>query len=121
MRRTRVTLGLTVIAVVLAVVAGAAGNDRSAAFRLPDASAACRLHGETLVCRSLNARTALALGRSGAPRRAVEPIWWDASTKVLQTWRHGDLTCSARAGQIVCVNRTGNSVAAGPGGIAAAL
>src|SRR3954471_16819466 len=104
MRRTRVTLRLTVIAVVLAVVAGAAGNARSAAFRLPDASAACRLHGETLVCRSLNARTALALGRSGAPRRAGGPIWGEARTKVLRTWGLGDLTCGARAGQIVCVN-----------------
>jgi len=121
MRRTRVAVVLVVAAVVLAVVAGAAGNDRSGAFRLADASAACRLHGETLVCRSLNVRTALALGRSGSPRRATEPIWWDASTEMLEKWRHGDLRCTARAGQILCVNRTGNSIAAGPGGIAAAF
>jgi hypothetical protein len=121
MRRTRITLGLVLTAAVLAVVARAAGHERRTGFRLPDASAACRLHGDTLVCRSLRVRAGVAISKLGPPRRAMEPIWWDASTRVLSTWRHNGVRCTVHGGQIVCVNGSLNSVSAGPTGISVAL
>jgi hypothetical protein len=127
MRRTRILLGLVlVVASVLAVVARAAGDDPPSGFRLPDASAACRMHHSgredaTLVCRSLSVRTGVEISGRGSPRSATEPIWWDASTPVLERWHSKGVSCAVQGGQIACVNAAGNSISAGPPGIAASL
>jgi hypothetical protein len=121
MRRTRVILGLAVAASVLAVVARAAGNEPPGGFRLPDASAACRVHGDVLVCRTLRVRTGVGLSARGSPRGAVESIWWDAGTPVLHRWRHAGVSCAERRGRIACVNVAGKSITLGPAGIDASL
>jgi hypothetical protein len=119
--RTRIIVLAAIGASVLAVVSGAAGNDPGPGFRLGDASAACRLRGETVVCRSLAVPLAVALSERGSPRRAREPIWWDASTPVLDTWHRYGVACAVRDGRITCTNSSGKGLEAGPDGIAAAL
>ncbi len=92
----------------------AAGGGGRTAFRLQDASAACRGEHGTIVCRSLGVRTGLALAPGGAPRAVDEPIWWDASTPVLHRWRHGSLSCRDAGGVVLCRNGDGAAISVGP-------
>jgi hypothetical protein len=121
MRRIPIFACLALTAVILAVVAHASGRGSTDSFRLDDASAACRTHGATLVCRSLAASPAIAISAAGAPHAVREAIWWDASTPVLDSWQGSGLRCSAQAGEIVCTNAAGAGISAGPAGIAASL
>jgi hypothetical protein len=101
---------------VLAVSAAFAfgGRSRPTGFRLADASAACRLQGERLVCANLRARLGVALPAHGEARPVAARIWWDASTPVLGRWSHGGLSCRTAAGVILCHNASGASIAVDP-------
>ena len=90
----------TAAAAALFARAGAAGPVTS--FRTPDASAACRLEARRLVCSSLGSTGSLALRTIGAPRVVQRLPWWDASTPVLSSWRHGRLACTLRGEAILC-------------------
>ena len=110
------TLVAAAAAAALLAHAGAAGQVTS--FRTPDASAACKLEGSRLVCSSLGSSGSIALRVMGAPRVVERLPWWDASTPVLRSWRHGRLACTLRGTAILCRNgpdririeRTGFSV-----------
>ncbi len=121
MRRTPFVLLLTLGFFAVAVVAQAGADPQPAGFRLPDASAACRAQGPSVVCRSLGVRAGLALSGRSAPRTAREPIWWDASTPVLDEWSSGGVACRAAGGELVCVNGAGAGISASPHGIAASF
>ena len=93
----------TAVAAALFARAGAAGDVTS--FRTSDASAACRLEARRLVCSSLGSTGSVALRSMGAPTVVERLPWWDASTPVLHSWRHGRLECTLRGRAILCRNR----------------
>ena len=105
MRRLPVLL-IAVLAAALAAAliarAGAAGS--TAAFRTPDAGAACRVVGPSLVCSSLGSPGSVELrGKAGA--RVVDRLpWWDASTPVLHRWHRGTISCHLAGSAILCGN-----------------
>jgi len=121
MRRLLLPVAAAALAACCTAFAHAGGGDPSAGFRLPDASAACRLQGGGLVCRSLAVRAGLALGSRGAPRTVAAPIWWDASTPVLDRWSRGGISCRLSGAAILCRNGSGTSISVGARQIAAAL
>jgi hypothetical protein len=97
--------------------AGEAGP--AASFRTPNAGAACRLAGRTLVCSSLATSQSLALRAHGAPA-VVRPLpWWDASTPVLTHWKRGRVSCDLDGATIVCRNGAA-AFAVGGGGFSVA-
>jgi hypothetical protein len=117
-------IGLILVAAAVAAVATAfayAGGAHGRGFRLPDASAACRVESGTLVCRSLGVRAGLSLPAHGTPRAVGGHIWWDASTPVLRRWSRGGVDCSATGGAILCTNAAGATIRVGPRQIAVAL
>ena len=120
MRRVPLVLVLVVAAVLSAAFAWN-GSPAPTAFRLPDASAACRLQGERLVCANLRVRSGLALAPRGTPRAVDARVWWDASTPVLQRWTHEGLSCDASRGAIFCRNATGAAISVGRSQLAVAL
>ena len=88
------------------------------AFRLPDASAACRLapapiKGARLVCAGLGTRAGVALAARGAPRAAAGHIWWDAGTPVLSRWSRDGIRCTRQYGAIACRNAAGAAISVG--------
>jgi hypothetical protein len=103
MRRLALLL-VAVCAVTLGVALMArAGSDAHAGFRTPDAGAACKLSGPSLVCSSLGSPGSVALRSSGA--RVVDRLpWWDASTPVLRDWHHGATSCRLAGNTILCRN-----------------
>ena len=108
MRRISIALALT--AVAASTAAFAYGGGHPDAFRLDDASAACRLEGSRLVCAGLGVRTGVALSGRGAPHAASGRVWWDASTPVLQRWRHDGISCGEQRGAIECRNADGATI-----------
>jgi hypothetical protein len=96
---------LAVLAVALAAALIArAGSADVTTFRTPDAGAACRLTGHSLVCSSLASSGSVELrGRGGASIVDRLP-WWDASTPVLRRWHHGMISCRLAGGAILCRN-----------------
>ena len=119
MRRVVVILGLLV-----AAASGAAfthGGAPPTTFRLPDASAACRLDGVRLTCANLSVRSGLALPTLGEPRAVPARVWWDASTPVLRHWSRNGLSCRTDTGTILCRNATGASISLDGAHIAVAL
>lgn len=119
MRRLLLPAALALAACSLAFAR--AGGGEPSAFRLADASAACRLERAQLVCRSLAVRPGLALAAHGGPRTVRAPIWWDASTPVLRRWSGDGISCRTSGDAIVCRNATGTTIALGPRQIAAAV
>ena len=97
--------------------AGAASS--TAAFRTPDAGAACRVAGAALVCSSLGTTQSLSLRGDRSPTLVRRLPWWDASTPVLRHWRRGAVSCSLAGSAIVCRNG-GAAFAVDGGGFAAA-
>jgi hypothetical protein len=97
------------LAPVFATALGAAliahaGSDGGTAFRTPDAGAACRLSGASLVCSSLGSAGSVIL-RSQNGARVVSPLpWWDASTPVLHRWHHGAISCNLAGNALLCRN-----------------
>jgi hypothetical protein len=107
MRRAAIVLLTLAAAAAAALVAfvhsGAAGD--GTAFRTPDAGAACRLEGASLVCSSLGSDGSLALPAHAKPPRVVSRLpWWDAATPMVTRFRHGSIDCRLRAAAIVCRN-----------------
>ena len=87
-----------------ALIAHAGHASARAAFRTPDAGAACRAEGATIVCSTLASPQSVRLrGRGGAELVKRIP-WWDASTPVLHRWSHGTLSCKLVSGAVICGN-----------------
>jgi hypothetical protein len=107
----RVVLAL-LLAAATASSAAFAYEDRRpvTAFRLADASAACRYEAERLVCANLVVRSGLALRERGTPRAVDAIVWWDASTPVVGRWSHDGLCCRITRSAILCRNRTGAAI-----------
>jgi hypothetical protein len=120
-RRMRRLLFPAAVALAACSLAFHAGGGEPHAFRLPDASAACRVEGGQLVCRSLAVRRGIALAARGAPRTVPAPVWWDASTPVLHRFSGDGIVCRTSVGAIVCRNATGATISLGPRQIAAAV
>jgi hypothetical protein len=96
-----VALPAAILGAALIARAGAATS--SPQFRTPDAAAACRLERGTLVCSSLGSAGSVALHARGTT--VVDRLpWWDASTPVLQRFRHGSISCRLSGPAIVCRN-----------------
>jgi hypothetical protein len=119
MRRASLLLVLLAIAGVTAAFAH--GGATPTSFRLADASAACRVQGDRLVCSNLTVRSGLSLPGRGTPRAVAAQVWWDASTPVLRRWQHAGVTCSAAAGSILCRNASGASISVAPAQLSVAL
>jgi hypothetical protein len=117
----RVGIVICLVAVAACCAAFAHGSAQTTSFRLPDASAACRLAGERLVCANLQVRAGLALPGRGTPRAVPAQVWWDASTPVLKEWTHDALSCRAAGAAILCVNASGSSISVDGADIAVAL
>jgi hypothetical protein len=79
-----------------------AGSTDSHAFRTPDAGAACRLAGTTLVCSSLGSEGSVALRPHGRARIVTRLPWWDAGTPVLRRWSRHGVSCSLSGRAIIC-------------------
>jgi hypothetical protein len=96
---------IAVLAVALAAALIArAGSAGSTAFRTPDAGAACKIAGPSLVCSSLGSPGSVELrGRGGAQVGDRLP-WWDASTPVLHSWHRGAISCRLAGSAILCRN-----------------
>jgi len=100
----RVLPVLILAAVAAALIAHASHASPPAAFRTPDAGAACRAEGTAIVCSTLASPESVRLaGRSGAQLVKRLP-WWDASTPVLHRWSHGTLSCTLVDGAAICRN-----------------
>ena len=94
--------GLTAALIAHAGAAAPAGQ-----FRTPDAGAACRVSGPTVVCSTLASPGAVALHAHGSPTVVSSLPWWDASTPVLRRpFQHGAITCRLWGAAIVCNPRT---------------
>jgi hypothetical protein len=119
MRRVLPLLGLIVVAAFGA--AFTRGGGPVTAFRLPDASAACRLDGVRLTCANLTVRSGLSLPAQGTPAAVPARVWWDASTPVLRHWSRNGLTCRADGETILCRNASGASISLDGSHIAVAL
>jgi hypothetical protein len=119
MCRICVVFGLAIVTVVC--TAFARGGGQATAFRLPDASAACRLDGPRLVCANLGVRSGLALPARGTPRAVPARVWWDASTPVLHRWSRDAVTCRVVGAAIVCHNGSGAAITVSGAHIAVAL
>jgi hypothetical protein len=106
MRRLPVLLIAAFAAALAAALIAHAGSARSTGFRTPDAGAACKVSGASLVCSSLGSPGSIALrGTKGA--RVVDRLpWWDASTPVLHSWRRGAISCRLAGSAILCRNGT---------------
>jgi hypothetical protein len=104
---------LVLFAAVLSVALAAALHARASTarspngFRTPDAGAACKLAGAALACSSLGSPGSVALPAHGAPTVVRELPWWDASTPVLHTFRHGGISCRLAGAAILCSSAGG--------------
>jgi hypothetical protein len=119
MRRVTIVAGLLVLAACSAAFTH--GRAQATAFRLPDASAACRVEGPRLVCTNLAVRSGLSLPAHGAPTAVPARVWWDAATPVLRRWSRDGLTCHADTGTILCRNASGASISIDGAHIAVAI
>jgi hypothetical protein len=104
MRRLPVLLLAVFAAALSAALIAHAGSAGSTAFRTPDAGAACKVAGLSLVCSSLGSAGSVELrGKSGATVVNRLP-WWDASTPVLHRWHRGAISCRLAGSAILCGN-----------------
>jgi hypothetical protein len=63
--------------------------------------------GAALTCSSLGSPGSVALRAHGAPTVVRELPWWDASTPVLHTFRHGGISCRLAGPAILCSSAGG--------------
>lgn len=111
----RVLPVLLLAAIAAALIAHAGHASAPAAFRTPDAGAACRAEGAAIVCTTLASPESVRLrGRGGAELVKRLP-WWDASTPVLHRWSHGTVSCTLVGGAVICRNGKAAIRAAGDG------
>jgi hypothetical protein len=98
-------LPVIVLAVLGAALIARAGSASSpAAFRTPDAGAACRAEGAAIVCSTLASTQSVRLRNHGSVQLVRRLPWWDASTPVLHTWHHGQVSCRLASGAAICRN-----------------
>ena len=100
----RVLPVLLLAAVAAALIARAGHASAPAAFRTPDAGAACRAQGSGVVCSSLASPESVRLAGHGGIALVKQLPWWDASTPVLHHWSHGALSCKLVSGAAICGN-----------------
>ena len=107
MRRLPVLiLAVLAAAFAAALIAHAGSAAGGTTFRTPDAGAACRLVGPSLVCSSLGSQGSVELrGRGGAVVVSRLP-WWDASTPVLHSWKRGTISCRLVGSALLCRNKS---------------
>jgi hypothetical protein len=110
-------LAMLLLAVLAAALAPAliarAGSASGTGFRTPDAAAACKVSGPSLVCSSLGSPGSVALRGKGGAHVVDQLPWWDASTPVLHRWNRGTITCRLAGSAILCRNgKTGIRVSA---------
>jgi hypothetical protein len=104
MRRLPVLFVAVLAAALAAALIAHAGSTGSTSFRTPDAGAACKVVGVSLVCSSLASPGSVELrGKGGAKIVDLLP-WWDASTPVLHSWHRGRVSCRLTGGAILCRN-----------------
>jgi hypothetical protein len=105
MRRLPLLL-IAALAVALAasLIARAGAAAGSATFRTPDAGAACKVAGPSLVCSSLGSPGSVELHGKGGAQVVSRLPWWDASTPVLHSWRRGAISCRLAGAAILCRN-----------------
>ena len=106
MRRLPLLLAPVFATALVATLIAHAGPRGGAAFRTPDAGAACRLARSSLVCSSLASTGSVALHRANGARVVLRLPWWDASTPVLRTWHHDAISCRLAGSAILCRNAT---------------
>jgi hypothetical protein len=106
MRRLPVLLiGVFAVALAPALIADA-GSARSTGFRTPDAGAACKAAGRSLVCSSLGSPGSIELRAKDGAEVVKQLPWWDASTPVLHSWHRGAISCRLAGNAILCHNRS---------------
>lgn len=93
-------------AVVAALIAHASRASAPAAFRTPDAGAACRAEGAAIVCSTLASSQSVRLRDRGGVQLVKRLPWWDASTPVLHRWSHGTVACTLVRSAVICRNGT---------------
>jgi hypothetical protein len=104
MRRLPVLLVAVFAAALAAALIARAGSPGGTTFRTPDAGAACRLAGPSLVCSSLGSRGSVELRGKGGALVVDRLPWWDASTRVLDRFHHGAISCRLVGSAILCRN-----------------
>ena len=103
MRRLPVILvAVLAAALAAALIAHAGSAAGSTTFRTPDAGAACKVSGPSLVCSSLGSAGSVELRAKGGAQVVDRLPWWDASTPVLHTWKRGAISCKLAGGAILC-------------------
>lgn len=107
MRRLSVLL-LAVLAAAFAaaLIAHAGSAAGGTTFRTPDAGAACRLAGPSLVCSSLGSPGSVELRGKGGAQVVSRLPWWDASTPVLHRWKRGTISCRLVGSSLLCRNKS---------------
>lgn len=100
----RVLPVLLLAAAAAALIAHAGHASAPAAFRTPDAGAACRAEGTAIVCSTLASAESVRLRGLGGAELVKRLPWWDASTPVLRRWSHGTVSCALVHGAVICRN-----------------
>jgi hypothetical protein len=103
-RRLPLLLAPVFATTLVAALIANAGSDGGTAFRTPDAGAACRLAGPSLVCSSLGSPGSVALREANHAHVVSRLPWWDASTPVLHSWHRGAISCRLAGNAILCRN-----------------
>jgi hypothetical protein len=91
-------------ALVAVLIAHPGKASSPAAFRTPDAGAACRLEGAAVVCSTLASPQSVRLRARGDAELVRRLPWWDASTPVRRSWHRGTVSCRLAGGALVCGN-----------------
>ena len=104
MRRLPVLLLAVLAAALGAALIARAGSTDGSTFRTPDAGAACKVAGLSLVCSSLGSPGSVELRGKGGAQVVDRLPWWDASTPVLHRWHRGTISCRLAGGAILCRN-----------------
>jgi hypothetical protein len=107
MRRLPVLL-LALLAAALsgALIAHAGSAAGTKTFRTPDAGAACKVAGPSLVCSSLGSPGSVELRGKGGAQIVNQLPWWDASTPVLKSWHRGAISCRLIGNAMLCRNKS---------------
>ncbi|HEY8644536.1 MAG TPA: hypothetical protein VIL77_01515 [Gaiellaceae bacterium] len=104
MRRLPVLLVAALAVALAAALIARAGSAGSSAFRTPDAGAACKVAGPSLVCSSLGSPGSVELRGKGGAQIVDRLPWWDSSTRVLHRWHRGAISCRLAGSAILCRN-----------------
>ena len=104
MRRLPILLVAVLAAALAAALIARAGSAAATAFRTPDAGAACKVAGPSLVCTSLGSPGSVELRGTGGAQVVDRLPWWDASTPVLHHWHRGAISCRLAGSAILCRN-----------------